>query len=103
MAPTPSAAEGGDGQHSLDGDGATVAWQRRRLTAIAFGRRHRRKTPRLTGMELVTYCAQEDSLHMAAAMYVRVGKGRKIELIPVSLAVCCEADISIAIIVAIFL
>ena len=54
-------------------------------------------------MELVTYCAQEDSLHMAAAMYVRVGKGRKIELIPVSLAVCCEADISIAIIVAIFL
>jgi hypothetical protein len=31
----------------------------------AFERRHRRKTSRLTGMELVTYCGEEDSLHMA--------------------------------------
>uniref|UniRef100_A0A8R7JZS2 Uncharacterized protein n=1 Tax=Triticum urartu TaxID=4572 RepID=A0A8R7JZS2_TRIUA len=34
LAPTSSAAEGSDGQHSLDGDGATVAWRRRRLTAM---------------------------------------------------------------------
>jgi hypothetical protein len=92
-------------------------------------RRHRRKTLILTGMELVEYCTQEDSLHLrlaevrrqklvgaavvrrtwrrgrrtgwTAVTYVRVGKGRKIHLIPVSLATC-EADVLIAVIVANF-
>ena len=108
-APMSAAAEGGDGQNWLGGNGAIVACGADVSLQCASEQRHRRKTLRLTGMELTMYCAQEDSPHLrsrealrrgrrplrwrrtgsAAATYVPVGKGRKIQLIPVSLAICC--------------
>ncbi|XBH88154.1 hypothetical protein VPH35_075472 [Triticum aestivum] len=80
-APTSSAAEGGDGQNWLGGDGATVACGADVSLQCAFEQRHRRKTLRLTGMELFAPAfARSSSARSSSAVHGCDGAGQPLRL-----------------------